>query len=74
MRIAVLLPVLLFFACGCISAADVRLRYGAELATCAANERAIVDRVGSTEAEDREALELERVRCDAALRAAESGQ
>ena len=56
---------------GC-GAAEVRLRYGAEAALCAANERAIVDRTGTTEAEDLEALALERARCDAALRAAEA--
>lgn len=54
-------------------ASEVRVRYGTELARCAANERAIVDRPNTTAEEDLEALELERARCDAARLLIESG-
>lgn len=54
---------------GCGGAtAETRTSYAVEQARCLANERTIVDRAGSTLEEDREALELERTRCDAALR------
>jgi len=54
--------------CGCGGATpEVRTAYALEQAHCLANERAIVDRAGTTLDEDREALELERTRCDAAL-------
>lgn len=57
-------------ACGGASFAT-RTAYGVEATRCAANERAIVDRVGTTEAQDREALRAERERCDDALHAIE---
>lgn len=54
---------------GCGASAATREGYSAEVARCVAAERAIVDREGTSEEEDREALALERSRCDAALAA-----
>ena len=59
-------------ACGASDA--MRVAYAEEVARCSLNERAIVARENTTEDEDREALELERARCNAALEAIESGQ
>lgn len=55
-------------SCGAATPAQ-REGYAAEVARCAANERAIVERPGTSEAEDAEALDTERARCDAALAA-----
>lgn len=52
--------------CGAASPAQ-REGYAAETARCMANERAIVDRPGTTAAEDQEALDIERARCNDAL-------
>jgi hypothetical protein len=54
---------------GCGASAATREAYAAEVARCVAGERAIVDRSGTSEEEDREALALERARCNAALAA-----
>lgn len=51
----------------------MRARYAEEVTRCIANERAIVDREGSTLDEDRADLALERARCDAALAEIERG-
>jgi hypothetical protein len=53
----------------CGASAELRARYAAETARCVANERAIVDRGGSTYERDAEDLRIERARCDAALAA-----
>jgi hypothetical protein len=58
-------------ACGASDA--MRAAYAEEVARCTLNERAIVAREGTTEEQDAQALELERARCDAALRAVEGG-
>lgn len=59
-------------ACGASQA--TRTAYTVETARCIANERAIETREGSTLEEDLEDLELERVRCRAALRLIEGGE
>jgi hypothetical protein len=54
---------------GCGGAtAEQRTAYAVEQARCLANERAIVDREGTSYELDRYDLEQERARCDAALR------
>lgn len=53
--------------CGCGASPATREAYTLETLRCVANEQAIVDREGTTADEDREALALERARCDAAL-------
>lgn len=58
-----------FGLAGCGGDPALRARYAAEVARCTANERAIVDRQGTTLEQDREDLEVERTRCDAALAA-----
>jgi hypothetical protein len=55
------------FLHGCGASAETRNAYALEQARCYANERAIVDRSDSTEAQDRADWALERARCDAAL-------
>jgi hypothetical protein len=63
------LGVLLLVASGCGGAtAEQRTAYAVEQARCLANERAIVDREGTSYELDRYDLEQERARCDAALR------
>ena len=47
--------------------ADVRHRYATEVAHCIANERAIIDRQGTSYEQDRDDLDVERARCNAAL-------
>lgn len=54
-------------SCGASEA--TRIAYAAEVARCIANERAIVDREGSTREQDVADLDAERLRCDAALAA-----
>lgn len=56
---------------GCGASAATQGAYALEQARCIANEREIVDRQGSTLAEDQAALAAERARCDAALDAIE---
>jgi hypothetical protein len=56
--------------CGGVSA-EVRTAYAVEVARCVANERAIVDRQGSTREQDETDLASERTRCDTALHAIE---
>lgn len=53
----------------CVSSAELRARYATEVARCTANERAIIDRTGTTYEQDRADLVVERARCDAALAA-----
>jgi hypothetical protein len=60
---------LLLSGASCGASADIRTRYAVEVARCTANERAIVDREGTSLEQDREDLEVERARCDAALAA-----
>ena len=62
-----ILPLVLVLGCG--ASAELRARYATEVARCTANERAIVDRQGTTLEQDRADLEVERARCDAALAA-----
>jgi hypothetical protein len=57
---------LLLVACGGATA-EQRTAYAVEQARCLANERAIVDREGTSYELDRYDLEQERARCDAAL-------
>jgi len=52
---------------------NIRALYAAEVQRCIANERAIVDRVGTTREQDEADLAAERARCDAALSAIEHG-
>jgi hypothetical protein len=52
---------------GCGASAEIRTRYATEMARCIANERAIIDRQGTSYEQDREDLDVERVRCNAAL-------
>jgi len=59
---------------GCVASAELRARYATEVARCTANERAIVDRQGTSFEEDQRDLLLERNRCDAALAAIEGGR
>lgn len=62
-----ILPLVLVLGCG--ASAELRARYATEVSRCTANERAIVDRQGTTLEQDRADLEVERARCDAALAA-----
>lgn len=72
--VAVVVAVALYLSgCGGASA-ETRTAYAVEQSRCLANERAIVDRGGTTYEEDREDLELERTRCDAALQAIYGGE
>lgn len=52
---------------GCGASAQLRSAYATETARCIANERAIVDRQGTSYEQDREDLDVERARCNAAL-------
>ena len=62
-------------AAGCGGAsAEVRTAYAVEQARCLANERAIIDRAGTSYDDDVEAMRVERARCDAALRAIYGGE
>jgi hypothetical protein len=56
---------------GCGASNEFRVEYALEQARCIANEREIIRRPDTTYEEDVEALELERLRCDAALNAIE---
>lgn len=58
-------------ACGAKSA-ETRTAYAVEVSRCMLNERAIVDDSTTTPAEDAQNLEVERARCDAALREIEA--
>jgi Tfp pilus assembly protein PilV len=58
----------------CTPNAELRLRYTTEVTQCTQNERAIVDRQGTTAEQDRSDLAAERTRCDAALAAIEGAQ
>lgn len=60
---------ILILLTGCGASAELRARYATEVARCTANERAIVDRVGTSFEEDQRDLLTERARCDAALAA-----
>jgi hypothetical protein len=57
----------LIVGCGATVSADVRHRYATETARCIANERAIIDRQGTSYEQDRDDLDVERARCNAAL-------
>jgi hypothetical protein len=52
---------------GCGASAEIRTRYATEVSRCIANERAIVDRQGTSYEQDRDDLDVERARCNAAL-------
>jgi hypothetical protein len=52
-------------ACGAQLTDSQRAALAIETQRCIVNERAIVDRAGSTEAQDRADLSAERMRCDA---------
>lgn len=62
----------LFLACGGLSS-EQRIAYSAEVARCIQNERAIIDRQGTTLEEDERDLAVERARCDDALASIEHG-
>ena len=68
MRLAIFLYVAAVVG-GCGASAELRARYSTEVARCIANERAIVDRPGTSFDEDQRDLLVERSRCDAALAA-----
>lgn len=71
-RLGVVMVVgLLLASCG--ASAELRASYSLEVTRCIANERAIVDRQGSTREQDEADLAIERARCDAALAAIEGG-
>jgi hypothetical protein len=53
-------------ACGAQLTSEQRTALAIETQRCVVNERAIVDRVGTTEEQDRADLAAERARCDAA--------
>jgi hypothetical protein len=59
---------LLIFLVGCGGSTATRSAYTIEAANCVEHERAIVDRTGTTLAQDQADLTAERERCDAALR------
>lgn len=62
----------LFLAgCGASVSNETRTAYSIEIAHCAANERQIVDRPGTTREQDEHDLAVERARCDAATHAIE---
>jgi hypothetical protein len=63
-----------WLASGCGASTAVRMAYSQEVARCIANERAIVDREGTTREQDYDDLDAERARCDAALEAIEGGE
>lgn len=63
MRLA--LGFMLLASCGANE--RVRVAYASEVALCIANERAIIDREGTTREQDEADLAAERARCDAAL-------
>ena len=56
-------------ALSCGASPEVRVSYATETARCLANEREIIERVGTTREEDDAAFLAERARCDAALAA-----
>lgn len=60
--------------CGAQLTAAQREALAAETQRCLANERAIVDRPGTTEEQDRANLATERERCDAARAAIVGGE
>lgn len=66
-----LLMATLLVGCGPGISQELRVSYATEVARCIANEREIVNRQGTTAEQDRDDLEAERARCDAALRAIE---
>jgi hypothetical protein len=71
LRALVLGAALTVGACG--PSGQLRIAYSTEVARCTANERAIVDRAGTTMEQDQTDLAAERERCDAALAAIEHG-
>jgi hypothetical protein len=60
-------------ACGGTTA-EIRTAYAIEQARCLINERAIIDRVGTTQEQDEADFAAERARCDAALMAIGTGE
>ncbi len=69
MRPALVALALLSMGVSCGASEQLRVAYAAEVALCVANERAIVDREGTTREQDLADLAAERARCDAALAA-----
>jgi hypothetical protein len=68
-RAAIVSLALLSMGVSCGASEQLRVAYAAEVALCIANERAIVDREGTTREQDLADLAAERARCDAALEA-----
>ena len=68
MRVIALTAIIL---AGCGASAEIRTRYATEVSHCIANERAIIDRQGTSYEQDREDLDAERARCNAALESIE---
>lgn len=66
MRTSLILSALIV-GCGATVSAEVRHRYAVEVARCVSNERTIVDRQGTSYEQDRDDLDVERARCNAAL-------
>ena len=58
-------------SCGASVSNETRTAYSIEVAHCAAREREIVDRTGTTREQDEHDLATERARCDAATHAIE---
>lgn len=57
----------LMLLASCGASERVRVAYASEVALCIANERAIIDREGTSREQDEADLAAERARCDAAL-------
>ncbi len=60
-------------SCGPAVSTQTRVDYASEVMRCDELERDIIAREGTTFEEDREAIDLERVRCDEARRAIRAG-
>lgn len=61
-------------AAGCGASTSTRAAYALEQGRCIANERSVIDREGTSYEDDQRALQEERARCDAALRAIEGSE
>lgn len=66
--------VLMGAAGSCAASPELRRSYAEEVARCISNERAIVDRRGTTQEQDEADLASERARCDEALHSIEAGR
>jgi hypothetical protein len=69
MRAAIVFCAALSMGASCGASEAIRVAYATEVALCIANERAIVDREGTSREQDLADLDAERARCNAALAA-----